>query len=112
MGERQELPIPPSSLASERAVEILRIWINADKSMDASLIPTFYETGYWGAIIIDLMQRLGEAYEAQGGLKKEEVVESIYSVVVNNFDARSKLRAEQLAKIGSTMPVAPTPKRK
>ena len=100
-------------MESERAVEILRVWVNADKSMDATLIPTFYESGYWGAIIIDLMHRLGEAYHEQGGLKKEEVVESIYSVVVANFEARSKLRAEQLVKIGSTMtPASAPPKRK
>jgi hypothetical protein len=90
MGERKELPIPPSVLASERSVEILRVWINADQSMDTTLIPSFYETAYWGVLLVDLTHRVAEAYAEQTGLPKADVVESIRSVYTSHFDERAK----------------------
>ena len=58
-----ELPVPPSSQMSEKASEVLRVWINADRNMDVTLRPAFADPSAWGILLVDIARHVARAYE-------------------------------------------------
>ena len=91
MPEHRQLAIPPETQKAERAQEILRVWINADKSMHSSINPAFYETGAWGILLVDLTHQIADAYAQATQLSKDEVIRSIHAVYTSGFSSRSDL---------------------
>lgn len=79
----RELPIPPSSLASESATEVVRVWINADKRMDTSVRTVFPDPMLWGMLLVDIARHVARAYEKDGTLSEDEALSRIRT----GFDA-------------------------
>jgi len=72
-----ELPIPPSSQMSERANEVLRVWINADRNMDVALKSAFADPAAWGVLLVDIARHVSRAYEGDGEFQEAEALERI-----------------------------------
>jgi Domain of unknown function (DUF5076) len=67
MSKSNELPVPPSSQSSERALEVMRVWINPDNNnMDVTLRSAFADPASWGILLVDIARHVGRAYEAEG----------------------------------------------
>ncbi len=78
-----ELSIPPSSKMSERASEVLRVWINADKRMDTSLRTSFPDPMLWGMLLVDIARHAARAYAQDGSHAEHEALSRIRT----GFDA-------------------------
>lgn len=81
----QELPIPPSSQLAPHANEVLRVWINADKNMDVTLIPAFADPGAWGLLLVDIARHVARAY-ANEGHNEEAVLDSIRQLFIAEWE--------------------------
>lgn len=73
----RELQIPPSSVASEHAAEVVRVWINADKRMDTSLRTSFPDPMLWGILLVDIARHVARAYEQDGTHSQAEALSRI-----------------------------------
>jgi len=82
----RELPIPPSSALSGQAAEVLRIWINKDRSMDVSLIPAFEEPSAWGVLLVDVARHVARAYANEGLAKEEDTLAAIRDLFQAEWD--------------------------
>jgi hypothetical protein len=78
-----ELPVPPSSQMSEKASEVLRVWINADRNMDVTLRSAFADPAAWGILLVDIARHVSRAYEQDG----EHSMESALNRIRDGFDA-------------------------
>lgn len=83
----RELPIPPSSQISGDAAEVLRVWINADRSMDVSLIPAFEDPGAWGILLVDIARHVARAYASSGEGSEEAVLEAIRELFTAEWES-------------------------
>jgi hypothetical protein len=72
---KKELPIPPN--ASKDGVEVLRVWINADKGMEVTLKPAFDDPKVWGILLVDIARHVARAYIDQGKFSEAEVARAI-----------------------------------
>ncbi|HYD87478.1 MAG TPA: DUF5076 domain-containing protein [Vitreimonas sp.] len=82
-----ELPIPPSSALSGEAAEVLRVWINADRSMDVSLIPAFPDPSAWGILLVDIARHVARAYAKEGLAKEEDTLAGIRELFHAEWDS-------------------------
>src|SRR5262249_24694111 len=73
-----ELPVPPSCQMSERASEVLRVWINQDNNMDVSLWTAFADPAAWGILLVDIARHVGRAYESDGTHSQSEALERVW----------------------------------
>ena len=93
----RELPIPPSSSASESATEVVRVWINANKRMDTSLRTIFPDPMLWGMLLVDVARHVARAYEQDGTHSQDEVLSRIRT----GFDAEWRNPTD----LGTTRPL-------
>lgn len=82
----RELPIPPSSQLSDEAAEVLRVWINSDRSMDVSLIPAFQDPGAWGILLVDIARHVARAYADSGEATEEDTLSAIRELFLAEWD--------------------------
>jgi hypothetical protein len=75
--------MPPSSQTSEKASEVLRVWINADKRMDTTLLPSFPDPMFRGMLLVDIARHAARAYAQDGSHTEHEALSRIRT----GFDA-------------------------
>jgi hypothetical protein len=77
----QELPIPEMS-NDTRSMELARVWF-IDGSARVVISPNLWaDPAPWGILLADMVQHLGNAYEAQGKKRSEAI-----SRILEAFDA-------------------------
>lgn len=86
--EHKELPIPDSTKRQERALEVLRVWINGDGAMDATANVAFEDPAAWGVLLIDIARHLSKAYAEQTGVDEVEAFETMRQVLHQTWDVR------------------------
>jgi hypothetical protein len=79
----KELPVPLSCQMSERAAEVLRVWINDKNNMDTTLLPAFADPEAWGILLVDIARHAARAYEQEGTTTAPKALERIRA----GFDA-------------------------
>lgn len=87
----KELPVPPTSQMSEKAAEVLRVWINADRNMDVSLISAFAEPAAWGILLVDIARHVARAYEGDGVCSQAEALGQIRELFDAEWDRPTDL---------------------
>ena len=80
--EHKELPIPNTSQASERAIEVLRVWINKDGTLDATCVPAFKDPALWGLVLTDIARYVSRAYASDGKIAQEKVLDAMRDALV------------------------------
>ena len=68
---------------SEKTAEALRVWINADKNMDVTLITAFEDPAAWGIVLVDIARHVSRAYEGDGSYGYQAAMDLIRA----GFDA-------------------------
>ena len=77
----QELPVPEMT-SDHRAMELARLWL-VDGAAQVVISPNLWaDPAPWGILLADLVQHLGNAYEAQGKNRSDAI-----SRIVAAFDA-------------------------
>ena len=89
--EHKELPIPETSKRQERAIEVLRVWINGDSTMDASANPTFKDPAAWGVLLIDVARHLSRAYAQQTKVSEAEAFETMRQTLQGSWELRASV---------------------
>ncbi len=78
----QELEIPLAIHSSEKAMELVRIWI-ADKKLIVTLSGNLWkDPRAWGLLLVDLAKHVANAY-AQNGEEKQ----AVYDRIIEGFMA-------------------------
>jgi hypothetical protein len=63
---RSELPLPPTVVQAEKAMEVARIWI-VDGDQHVVISPNLWkDPAAWGLMLVDLARHVAAAYKAQG----------------------------------------------
>jgi len=62
---------------SERAAEVLRVWINDKNNMDVTLMPAFAQPEAWGILLVDIARHAARSFEQEGAKSAAEALELI-----------------------------------
>jgi len=84
---------------SERAAEVLRVWINDKNNMDVTLLPAFEQPEAWGLLLVDIARHAARSFEQKGARSAREALELIRV----GFDAEW----ESPTDLGSTSKLSP-----
>jgi len=79
----KELPVPPNCQMSERAAEVLRVWINDKNNVDVTLLPAFAQPEAWGLLLVDIARHAARSYEQDGVMPSGKALDLIRA----GFDA-------------------------
>ena len=79
----KELPVPPTCQMSERAAEVLRVWINDKNNMDVTLLPAFERPEAWGILLVDIARHAARSFAGDGAMPADAAIELIKA----GFDA-------------------------
>jgi hypothetical protein len=71
----KELPIP--ARAAEDGLEVLRVFMKPDRSMELTLAPAFDDPKAWGVLLAHVARHAAIAYVKKGGHDGNDVVRAI-----------------------------------
>jgi hypothetical protein len=78
-----ELSIPPTALATDKATEVVRVWV-ADGNLQVSLAAMAWDDPFaWGIMLVDLTRHVAKAYEQTTGLEESKA----WARIKAGFDA-------------------------
>lgn len=87
----KELPVPDATKNAERAVEVLRVWVNPDQSLHMSVMPAFKEVTTWAALMVDVAHNVAYAYGHSTTLSEREALTGIKNALDAIWEARATM---------------------